>query len=69
LLRPFAEKLRLSKTYWIICPQATAKLPKIVTFREWLLAEAAILTGPLRFSGHRGQGTADDGLLVAMSPR
>jgi len=41
LLRPFAEELRLSKTYWIICPQATAKLPKIVTFREWLLAEAA----------------------------
>jgi len=41
LLRPFAEELRLSKIYWIICPQATAKLPKIVTFREWLLAEAA----------------------------
>jgi LysR family glycine cleavage system transcriptional activator len=41
LLRPFVEELRLSKAYWIICPQATADLPKIVTFRQWLLAEAA----------------------------
>jgi LysR family transcriptional regulator, glycine cleavage system transcriptional activator len=41
LLRPFVEELRLSKTYWIICPKATASLPKIVTFRDWLLAEAA----------------------------
>ena len=30
LLRPFAEELRLSKTYWIVCPKATATLPKIV---------------------------------------
>ena len=41
LVRPFAEALRLSKTYWIICPKATAALPKIATFRDWLLAEAA----------------------------
>jgi LysR family glycine cleavage system transcriptional activator len=41
LVRPFPETLRLSKTYWIICPQATAALPKIATFRDWLLAEAA----------------------------
>ena len=41
LLRPFAEELRLAKTYWIICPKATTTLPKIVTFRDWLLAEAA----------------------------
>jgi LysR family transcriptional regulator, glycine cleavage system transcriptional activator len=41
LMRPFAETLRLSKTYWIICPKATAALPKIVTFRDWLVAEAA----------------------------
>jgi LysR family transcriptional regulator, glycine cleavage system transcriptional activator len=31
----------LSKTYWIVCPKATMTLPKIVTFRDWLLAEAA----------------------------
>jgi LysR family glycine cleavage system transcriptional activator len=41
LVRPFPESLRISKTYWIICPKATAGLPKIVTFRDWLLAEAA----------------------------
>jgi LysR family glycine cleavage system transcriptional activator len=41
LVRPFAEELRLSKTYWIICPKATATVPKIVLFRDWLLAEAA----------------------------
>jgi LysR family transcriptional regulator, glycine cleavage system transcriptional activator len=41
LLRPFAEELRQSKTYWIICPKATTCLPKIVAFRNWLVAEAA----------------------------
>ena len=41
LVRPFPDSLRLSKTYWIVCPKATSNLPKIVTFRNWLLAEAA----------------------------
>jgi len=41
LVRPLAEALPLSKTYWIVCPKATAKQPKIITFRDWLLAEAA----------------------------
>ena len=41
LVRPFPESLRLSKTYWIVCPKATSKEPKIVTFRGWLLAEAS----------------------------
>jgi LysR family glycine cleavage system transcriptional activator len=41
LVRPFAESLRLAKTYWIVSPKVTAGLPKIVTFRDWLLAEAA----------------------------
>jgi LysR family glycine cleavage system transcriptional activator len=41
LVRPFPESLRLSKTYWIVCPKAIATLPKIVTFRDWLLAEAS----------------------------
>jgi hypothetical protein len=41
LLRPFTDELRLSKTYWIICPKAMTALPKIMTFRDWLLAEAA----------------------------
>ena len=41
LVRPFPEFLRVSKTYWIVCPKATAMLPKIKRAREWLLAEAA----------------------------
>lgn len=48
LVRPFAASLRLSKAYWIICPKATAALPKITIFREWLLAEAADDTRHLR---------------------
>jgi LysR family glycine cleavage system transcriptional activator len=41
LIRPFALALPLAKSYWIVGPKASAALPKIVTFREWLLAEAA----------------------------
>lgn len=41
LVRPFATALRLSKSYWIICPKATSMLPKIAAFRDWLLSEAA----------------------------
>lgn len=41
LVRPFDLVLPLSYAYWIVCPKATARLPKIVTFRDWLLAEAA----------------------------
>jgi LysR family transcriptional regulator, glycine cleavage system transcriptional activator len=41
LVAPFAETLPLSSAYWIVAPQTTADLPKIVTFRNWLLAEAA----------------------------
>jgi LysR family transcriptional regulator, glycine cleavage system transcriptional activator len=40
--------LRLSKTYWIVCPKATSTLPKIAKFREWLLAEAAADTRRLK---------------------
>jgi LysR family glycine cleavage system transcriptional activator len=41
LVRPFTTTLRLSKMYWIVCPKATSTLPKIATFRRWLLTEAA----------------------------
>lgn len=41
LVRPFTETLRLSRTYWIVCPKATSSLPKITVFRDWLLREAA----------------------------
>ena len=41
LVRPFPTTLLLKNTYWIVCPKATSGLPKIVAFRDWLLAEAA----------------------------
>ncbi len=41
LIRPFDVSLPLSKSYWIVCPRATATSPKVTTFREWVLAEAA----------------------------
>jgi LysR family transcriptional regulator, glycine cleavage system transcriptional activator len=41
LVRPFPDSRPVSKTYWIVCPKATMTLPKIVTFRDWLLSEAA----------------------------
>ncbi len=41
LVRPFDLALPVAYAYWIVCPKATANLPKITTFRDWLLAEAA----------------------------
>jgi LysR family glycine cleavage system transcriptional activator len=41
LVRPFAESLRISKTYWIVCPKTTASVPKVALVRAWLLAQAA----------------------------
>ena len=51
LIRPFQIALSLKNTYWIVCPRATSMLPKIVAFRDWLLAEA---TGDAqRLEAHR----------------
>ena len=41
LVRPFGQALPVSYAYWIVCPKATARLPKIVAFSNWLLAQAA----------------------------
>jgi LysR family transcriptional regulator, glycine cleavage system transcriptional activator len=41
LMRPFPVALPLSKSYWIVSLKATASLPKLVAFREWLLAQAS----------------------------
>jgi LysR family glycine cleavage system transcriptional activator len=40
LVRPFELRLPAAFAYWIVCPKASAQLPKIVAIREWLLAEA-----------------------------
>jgi LysR family transcriptional regulator, glycine cleavage system transcriptional activator len=31
----------LSKSYWIVCPKASANLPKLVAFRDWLVEQAS----------------------------
>jgi len=41
LVRPFGAAMPASYAYWIVCSEAVAKLPKIVAFSDWLLAEAA----------------------------
>src|SRR5229473_15714 len=41
LVRPFDIAMPVSFAYWIVCSKAVAKLPKIVAFSGWLLAQAA----------------------------
>jgi LysR family transcriptional regulator, glycine cleavage system transcriptional activator len=41
LIRPVDDSLRMANTYWIVCPKVTSNVPKIATFRHWVLAEAA----------------------------
>lgn len=41
LVRPFERSLPVAYAYWIVTPAASAALPKIAGFRDWLLAEAS----------------------------
>ena len=41
LMIPVDVSLKMSNSYWIVCPKATTALPKNKMFREWLLKEAA----------------------------
>jgi len=41
LVRPVDVSLRMAKTYWIVCPKAASNVPKIATFKNWVLSEAA----------------------------
>jgi LysR family glycine cleavage system transcriptional activator len=41
LIKPIDVSLRMANTYWIVCPKAASTAPKVVTFRKWLLTEAA----------------------------
>ena len=40
LVRPIDVSLPTANTYWIVCPKAASNIPKIATFRNWILAEA-----------------------------
>jgi LysR family transcriptional regulator, glycine cleavage system transcriptional activator len=37
---PFGPALAVPYAYWIVCPRATADLPKVTAFRKWLVGEA-----------------------------
>jgi LysR family glycine cleavage system transcriptional activator len=41
LVRPFGQAVEAPYAFWIVCPKSAAELPKIATFRAWLLKEAA----------------------------
>jgi LysR family transcriptional regulator, glycine cleavage system transcriptional activator len=41
LVRPVDVSLRMANTYWVVCPKPVSTVPKIATFRNWVLAEAA----------------------------
>jgi class 3 adenylate cyclase len=40
LVRPFRHAVDVPYAYWIICSVAKAELPRVATFRRWLLDEA-----------------------------
>jgi LysR family transcriptional regulator, glycine cleavage system transcriptional activator len=41
LVRPFAASLPADYAYWLVYPEPYATRPKLVAFRDWLIAEAA----------------------------
>jgi LysR family glycine cleavage system transcriptional activator len=41
LIRPVAEALPASFSYWIVCPRPDVERPSIAAFRAWLLEQAA----------------------------
>jgi LysR family transcriptional regulator, glycine cleavage system transcriptional activator len=41
LVQPIDVSLRMVNTYWIVCPNAVSKVPKIATFRNWVFEEVA----------------------------
>jgi LysR family glycine cleavage system transcriptional activator len=51
LVRPVDVSLRMANTYWIVCPKSASSVPKIATFRNWVLAEAAEDTHRLKALG------------------
>lgn len=41
LIRPLEGSLPFQYSYYFVCPQAYAERPKVVAFRDWVVAEAA----------------------------
>lgn len=42
LAAPLKIRLPLSKTYWLVCPNAMRHVPKVQKFREWIKQEAEV---------------------------
>ena len=38
-MRPFGLALPAPYAYWVVCPKATAELPKIAAFRAWMIEQ------------------------------
>jgi LysR family glycine cleavage system transcriptional activator len=56
LVRPFKLALPVPYAYWIVCPKVSAKLPKIVAFRDWLMSEAEADAQRLTQMQHQSAG-------------
>jgi len=41
LVTAFDFVLEVDEAFYLVCPEATAERPRMVAFRDWLLAEAA----------------------------
>ena len=65
---PVRARVARPYAYWIVCPKATANLPKIVMFRDWLLSVGRqLVLERLRqpfFKGARGETKFPHGLFV-----
>ena len=53
LVRPIDVSLRMSNTYWIVCPKATSALPKITTFRSGCWRRRPMICAVSKLSIHR----------------
>jgi LysR family glycine cleavage system transcriptional activator len=42
LVQPFGPSIEAPFSFYIVCPKATADRPKVITFRTWLLEQAAL---------------------------
>jgi len=62
LVRPFGLALPVPYAYWIVCPRSIADQPKVATFREWLLGQAAEDAAELERTAHRGRRRRGEGL-------
>ncbi|GLQ06257.1 transcriptional regulator GcvA [Sneathiella chinensis] len=61
LVKPFDVEIRADNAYYIVCPEAWADRPRIVTFRNWLLKEAALDPGRFMSSAQGDEGTDSAG--------